>query len=54
MHEVWYEGKKADGRLMRVLREDGEIEVKEDVRWGEKERLIEAMMGIRRELAESL
>ncbi|EST06098.1 Carboxylesterase, type B [Kalmanozyma brasiliensis GHG001] len=48
----WYEGKKADGRLLRVLGKDGQISVERDERWEEKEELIEAMVRVRREMVD--
>lgn len=51
--EQWYGGKEADERLIRLLRKDGEIEVRRDERWDEKEELIEGMVRIRKELTES-
>ncbi|SYW79394.1 related to Acetylcholinesterase precursor [Ustilago bromivora] len=56
VHGTWYGGRKAEaaGRLIRVLGRDGAIEVKRDERWDEKEELVEGMIRIRKELAESL
>lgn len=54
VHSEWYEGREADHRLIRVLQRDGSISVEKDQRWHEKEDLIEGMMRIRRELAETV
>ena len=48
----WYEGNEADGRLVRVLGDDGRVSVERDERWDEKQDLIEAMMQVRNKLVE--
>lgn len=50
----WYAGRKADARLIRTLHKDGSISVDVDQRWEENEHLIQAMLVIRQELAQSL
>lgn len=48
----WYDGKRTDGRLVRVLGGDGEVRAERDQTWDKKVGLIEAMMDVRRELVE--
>ncbi|SPO22354.1 related to Acetylcholinesterase precursor [Ustilago trichophora] len=51
----WYAGQEqqVDGRLIRVFDKDASIRVEKDQRWVEKELLIEGMVRVRRELADS-